>query len=318
MNILVTGAAGFVGSHLCERLLKEPSFHVIGVDAFTGPTPPSYKRNNIQSLLDHPRFSFIQENLLDADLKHLLEGVDAIYHLSAIPGVRSSWGDEFPPYMYNNILATQKLLESVKDFHIKRFIYISTSSVYGEKVGKVSEDADLNPLSPYGITKLTGEQLCRVYENSYGLPLVVLRYFTVYGPRQRPDMAFHRFMRQIYTNQPITVYGDGLQTRDFTYIDDCITATKTALTADGVIGETINIGGKERSSILDIISILEKVTGKKALLSFYGRLKGEPKHTWADISKAERLLEYSPAIPLKGGLEKEWHYIQEIYKTNPT
>ncbi|MGM0836807.1 MAG: NAD-dependent epimerase/dehydratase family protein [Bacillota bacterium] len=316
MKILVTGAAGFVGSYLCERLLEEPTYNVTGVDTFIGPTPPSFKRKNIQSLLDHPRFCLIKENLLDTDLEQLLEGVDAIYHLSAIPGVRSSWGDEFAPYMYNNILATQKLLESVKDINIKRFIYISTSSVYGEKVGKVSEESVLNPLSPYGITKLTGEQLCRVYEKSFGLPLVVLRYFTVYGPRQRPDMAFHRFMRQFHTNQPISIFGDGLQTRDFTYIDDCITATKAALTADGVLGETINIGGKERSSILDIISKLEKVTGRKALLSFSGRLKGEPKHTWADISKAERLLEYSPAIPLKEGLEKEWLYIQELYKPN--
>ncbi|MBM7622027.1 nucleoside-diphosphate-sugar epimerase [Bacillus tianshenii] len=318
MNILVTGAAGFVGSHLCESLLEEPTYHVTGVDTFIGPTPPSFKRMNLQNLLDHPRFCFMQTNLLNTNLEQLLNGVDAIYHLSAIPGVRSSWGDEFAPYMDNNILATQKLLESVKSINIKRFIYISTSSVYGEKVGKVCEDAALNPLSPYGITKLTGEQLCRVYENSFGLPLVVLRYFTVYGPRQRPDMAFHRFMRQIYTNQPITIFGDGLQTRDFTYIDDCITGTKKALTADGVIGETINIGGKERSSILGIISTLEKVTGRKALLSFSGRLKGEPHHTWADISKAERLLEYSPAIPLKGGLEKEWNYIQELYRTNPT
>jgi nucleoside-diphosphate-sugar epimerase len=318
MKILVTGAAGFVGSYLCERLLEEPTYHVTGVDTFIGPTPPSIKKKNLQSLLEHPRFYFIQENLLDANLEQLLKGVDAIYHLSAIPGVRSSWGDEFAPYIYNNILATQKLLESLKGLNIKRFLYISTSSVYGEKVGKVSEEAMLNPLSPYGITKLTGEQLCRVYENSFDVPLVVLRYFTVYGPRQRPDMAFHRFMRQLWTNQPITVFGDGLQTRDFTYIDDCITATKAALTADGVLGETINIGGKERSSVLEIISRLEQITGRKALLSFSSGLKGEPKHTWADISKAERLLDYSPAIPLKEGLEKEWLYIQELYRTNPT
>ncbi|WP_078381396.1 NAD-dependent epimerase/dehydratase family protein [Sutcliffiella halmapala] len=316
MRILVTGAAGFVGSHLCERLLIEPSYEVIGVDTFIGPTPPSFKRKNILELKQHPRFSFVDTNLLNTDIPTLLSGVDAIYHLSAIPGVRASWGDEFAPYMYHNILVTQKLLEAAKDTEIDRFIYISTSSVYGEKVGKVGEDDYLTPLSPYGITKLTGEHLCKVYEKSFGLPLVILRYFTVYGPRQRPDMAFHRFIKQLLTNQPITVFGDGLQTRDFTFIDDCVTATKAALTLENIIGETINIGGKERASVLEILSLLEDITGKKALRSFSGIVKGEPKHTWADITKAEKLLNYSPVTPLKEGLEKEWLYLKKLYGEN--
>ncbi|WP_223700656.1 NAD-dependent epimerase/dehydratase family protein [Sutcliffiella deserti] len=316
MKILVTGAAGFIGSHLCERLLEDPTYQVFGVDTFIGPTPPSFKRGNIQDLKKLPRFSFIDSNLLKTDIDQLLSNIDAIYHLSAIPGVRESWGKEFAPYMYHNILVTQKLLEAAKDKKIDRFIYISTSSVYGEKHGKVSENAITLPLSPYGITKLAGEHLCRVYEKSFNLPLVILRYFTVYGPRQRPDMAFHRFMKQLLTDQPISVFGDGLQTRDFTFIDDCVTATKAVLTAENVIGETINIGGKERSSILDVISILEEITNKKALLSFTGNVKGDPKHTWADITKAEKLLHYSPATSLKKGLEKEWQFIQKLYEEN--
>ncbi len=313
MRVLVTGAAGFIGSHLCEKLLLEPTCQVIGVDTFIGPTPPSFKQKNIQALKQHSFFTFKDLNLLHCDLHQLLKGVDVIYHLAAIPGVRTSWGEEFTPYVNHNILMTQRLLEAAKDHSIKRFIYISTSSVYGEKAGKVSEGAFTEPLSPYGITKLSGEQLCRVYEKSFGLPLVILRYFTVYGPRQRPDMAFHRFIKQLLTKQHITVFGDGLQSRDFTYIDDCVTATKAALTSGEAIGETINIGGKERASVLEIIAILEKITGEKALLTFSDTVKGEPKHTWADVGKAEKLLNYSPSMPLTEGLEREYHYLKNLY-----
>ncbi|WP_404449345.1 NAD-dependent epimerase/dehydratase family protein [Sutcliffiella horikoshii] len=313
MRVLVTGAAGFIGSHLCEKLLLEPTCEVIGVDTFIGPTPPSFKQKNIQALKKHSFFTFQDLNLLHCDLHQLLKGVDVIYHLAAIPGVRTSWGEEFTPYVNHNILMTQRLLEAAKDYSIKRFIYISTSSVYGEKAGKVSEAAITAPLSPYGITKLSGEHLCRVYEESFGLPLVILRYFTVYGPRQRPDMAFHRFIKQLLTKQHITVFGDGLQSRDFTYIDDCVTATKAALTSGEAIGETINIGGKERASVLEIIAILEHITGKKALLTFSDTVKGEPKHTWADVGKAEKLLNYSPSMPLTEGLEREYHYLKNLY-----
>ncbi|CAG9620281.1 NAD-dependent epimerase/dehydratase family protein [Sutcliffiella rhizosphaerae] len=313
MRILVTGAAGFIGSHLCEALLKEHTYEVIGVDTFIGPTPPEHKMRNIQTLMKHSRFTFKKMNLLDESLPDLLEGVEAIYHLAAIPGVRSSWGAEFSPYVYHNILMTQRLLEAAKDKAIHRFIYISTSSIYGEKTGMVTERAFPKPLSPYGITKLSGEHLCRVYEKSYDIPLVILRYFTVYGPRQRPDMAFHRFIKQLITNQPITVFGDGNQSRDFTYIDDCVTATKAALTAEDALGETINIGGKERASVLEIIERLERITGKNANISFSKKVKGEPTHTWADIRKAEKILNYSPVIPLAEGLVREYHFLQGYY-----
>jgi len=318
MNILVTGAGGFIGSHLCERLLANSKHQVYGVDTFIGPTPNNLKQHNLIYLKKHPRFTLIKDHLLNVDLRKLLNGIDVVYHLAAIPGVRSSWGKDFNPYVENNIVVTQQLLEACKDIKLEKFIYASTSSIYGEKTGKVSEDMIPHPLSPYGATKLTGEHLCHLYQKSYGIPIVILRYFTVYGPRQRPDMAFHRFIKQMTFDEPITVFGDGKQTRDFTYIDDCIDGTSAVLTANNVIGETINIGGKERSSVLEIISLLEQITSKKAKITFSPKVKGEPRHTWADISKANHLLSYYPVTTLSEGLKKEYQYFQSIYEEGST
>ncbi|WP_332694676.1 NAD-dependent epimerase/dehydratase family protein [Halalkalibacter lacteus] len=314
MNILVTGAAGFIGSSLCEVLLEDPKIKVVGIDAFIGPTSKQITRQNVQSLLTHPRFTFFEENLLDIEWGAHLQGIDYVYHLAGIPGVRSSWGPEFQSYVENNIEVTQRLLEASKHFPLKKFIYSSTSSVYGEKTGKVTEDATAEPLSPYGITKLTGEYLCHVYRQSFGVPTVILRYFTVYGPRQRSDMAFHKFIKSIIERKPIYIYGDGQQTRDFTYIRDCAVATASVIHAKGVVGETINIGGKERASVLDVIHLLENLVNEKANLKFVSKAIGEPKHTWADISKAEMFLNYQPTVDLNSGLEKEIKYLQTIYK----
>ena len=313
MKILVTGAAGFIGSHLCEKLLTDPSHTIIGLDTFIGPTPVSLKKINIENLVKHPRFKLMQTDLLTTDLEKLSEGIDVIYHLAGMPGVRSSWGKDFYPYVTNNITATQRLLEAVKDKPIQKFIYASTSSVYGEKTGMVKEDAYLTPLSPYGITKLTGEHLCNVYRKSYNVPVIIVRFFTVYGPRQRPDMAFHRFISQITKNEPITIFGDGTQSRDFTYVSDCVEGLFTLLTANQVIGETINFGGKERATVNEVITWIEELTGVKATFEYQPSITGEPKHTWADISKAEGLLGYNPKVTLKEGLAKEIEYIRAIY-----
>lgn len=313
MKILVTGAAGFIGSHLCEKLLENDSNEVIGIDCFIGPTPCSLKKKNIEGLEKNPRFQLINDNLLLINFVELLDNLDIIYHLAAIPGVRSSWGKDFDPYVTNNIIATQRLLEACKATNIKQFIYGSTSSVYGEKIGKVSEDLVPEPLSPYGVTKLTGEHLCYVYKESYGVPVTILRFFTVYGPRQRPDMAFHRFIKQILDDAPITIFGDGMQTRDFTYIDDCVNGTAAVMGKYNLIGETINIGGKERTSVLDIISLLEQISGREIKKNFSKKLHGEPMHTWADISKAEKHLQYAPATSLKLGLTQEYDYLTGIY-----
>ncbi|MFV1452537.1 UDP-glucose 4-epimerase [Bacillus mycoides] len=315
MKILVTGAAGFIGSHLCQALLKNKSYHVVGIDHFIGPTPIPLKIDNIQTLRTNPRFQFVRENILTTDLPKLLKDVKVVYHLAAIPGVRTSWGKDFDPYVTNNILATQYLLEACKEVKLEKFIQISTSSVYGEKSGRVSENLLPNPLSPYGVTKLSSEHLCHIYHKNFQIPIVILRYFTVYGPRQRPDMAFHRLIKQILENKPLTIFGDGTQTRDFTYIDDCIQGTIAALeTSEHIVGEVINIGGTERSSILNIISTLEKISGKSAHKIFLKSIPGEPKQTWADISKANKLLQYHPVISLANGLEAEYKYIKQLYK----
>ncbi|MFJ5623713.1 NAD-dependent epimerase/dehydratase family protein [Peribacillus loiseleuriae] len=313
MKILVTGAAGFIGSHLCEKLLTDKNNKIIGVDTFTGPTPKKLKSVNLGNLLNNTRFRLIETDLLTADLEKLLEEIDIIYHLAGIPGVRSSWGKDFDPYVKNNISVTQRLLEAVKNKKLVKFIYASTSSVYGEVDGKVTEDAYLSPLSPYGITKLTGEHLCNVYHKSFNIPIVTVRFFTVYGPRQRPDMAFHRFITQILKGETLSIFGDGTQTRDFTYVADCVEAIASIIYKDNVIGETINIGGKERASINEILTIIETLTGKKAMIDYLPKLLGEPTHTWADISKAQKMLNYNPKVSLREGITKEIEYIRSIY-----
>lgn len=314
MKILVTGAAGFIGSHLCEYLLASGEHEVIGVDAFVREELHWIGTKNMESFLHHPRFNMITANMLHLDWKTLLIDVDIIYHLAGIPGVRSSWGADFRSYVESNILATQQLLEACRQTSIKKFIFASTSSVYGETTGQVSEDTPLAPLAPYGVSKLTGEHLCRVYSKNDGVPIVILRFFTVYGPRQRSDMAFHRFIKQLLANDPITLFGDGSQTRDFTYISDCVEAIAAVADAPHVVGETINIGGKERAAILQVIQALETLTGKKGGITLSGSMHGEPMHTWADISKAKRLLQYEPKISLEAGLAKELEYFSDFYK----
>ncbi|WP_314588151.1 NAD-dependent epimerase/dehydratase family protein [Paenibacillus terrigena] len=306
MKILVTGAAGFIGSHLCERLLQDTSLELIGLDAYVKSSTPVHAREyNLRYLLQHPRFTFIQQDLLKVPWDQLLPGVDIVYHLAGMPGVRSSWGEDFKYYITNNIEATQRLLEGCHAYPITKFVYASTSSVYGEKTGQVNETSSTEPLSPYGVSKLTGEQLCRVYAHNDRIPVVILRFFTVYGPRQRPDMAFHRFIKHILQNKPIPINGDGKQTRDFTYVGDCVSAIAATAYADNIIGETINIGGKERASVLDCIAILEELFNKKVEQQFMGKPIGEPSHTWADTSKAQSLLGYEPKTDLRRGLKAE-------------
>jgi len=309
MNCLVTGAAGFIGSHLCRRLLKE-GHYVSGIDSFTDYYPRRIKEANLAPFSKHERFKFFPEDINKLDLNNLLQNIDAVFHLAAQAGVRASWGKNFSIYTRNNIEATQKLLETAKKYRLTKFIYASSSSVYGSSPElPMKETSTLSPFSPYGVSKLAAENLCSLYFRNYGVPTVSLRFFTVYGPGQRPDMAFHRFFKAILLNKPITIYGDGKQTRDFTYVDDIIEANIISL-SKGKEGEIYNIGGGNQLTLKNIFSFLEQICQKKIKLQFEKKQKGDVLHTFANIKKAYVDLDYSPKVSLKEGLQKEWNWIQ--------
>lgn len=312
-KILVTGAGGFIGSHLCEKLLSL-GYQVTGIDCMGGRNN-WIKEKNIASCLQHPQFTFIKANLLEYDLPSLLKGVDVIYHLAATAGVRSSWGKDFLPYVNNNILATQNLLEAAKGHNLKKFILASTSSVYGITSGPTREDHPTHPLSPYGITKLAAEHMAAIYQKEFKIPITVLRYFTVYGPRQRPDMAFHIFIKSLLSGQEIKIYGDGRQIRDFTYIEDIINGTINAMYYS-IHGTVFNIGGNTRASVNDIINMLKNITGCYANVTYITAQPGEPKQTWADLTKTTKSLNYLPNTKLKDGLVAQLKYIKELYGPN--
>lgn len=314
MICLVTGAAGFIGSHVCWRLL-EKGFRVVGVDSFTDFYPKWIKEKNILPLLRKEKFEFIPEDLNRLDLKNLLRKADYIFHLAAQAGVRASWGQNFSIYTQNNIEATQRLLEAAKASQIKKFIFASSSSVYGFCPElPMSETSPVRPFSPYGVSKLAAEQLCFLYFKNYGVPCVSLRFFTVYGPKQRPDMAFHKFFRAVSEDKPISIFGDGRQTRDFTYIDDVVEANFAAL-EKGKIGETYNIGGGNRKKLENILPILDNICQKKIKVKWEEKQKGDVPHTFAKIDKARKDFNYSPRIELYDGLKEEWIWLQNLYST---
>ncbi|MGD8536501.1 MAG: NAD-dependent epimerase/dehydratase family protein [Candidatus Aminicenantes bacterium] len=312
MNCLVTGAAGFIGSHLCRRLLTE-DYRVLGVDSFSDFYPRWIKEKNIESLTKEKKFEFIEKDLNDLDLKNTLNNIEYIFHLAAQAGVRASWGENFSVYSQNNIEVTQKLLEASRDSRIKKFIYASSSSVYGfcPELPMV-ETSPLHPFSPYGVTKLAAEHLCLLYSKNYGVPALSLRFFTVYGPGQRPDMAFHVFLKSIAGDKEISIFGDGGQTRDFTYIDDIVEATHASM-EKGKVGEIYNIGGGSRTKLEDTLPILEEICGKKIKVKNQDIQKGDVPHTFASIEKAGKDLDYSPQTRLLDGLKEEWTWIQKLY-----
>jgi len=306
---LVTGVAGFIGSHLAERLIEE-DHEVVGVDCFTEYYARSIKEENLKGILNKPNFTFFEANLLSANLSKLLIGVDYIFHQAAQAGVRSSWGAEFEVYTSNNLMATQRLLEACKGLGIKRFIYASSSSVYGDSEElPLRELSSLKPVSPYGVTKLAGEYLCYSYYKNFGIPVISLRYFTVYGPRQRPDMAFHRFIKSILNGEEIEIYGDGEQTRDFTFISDAVEGNILAMKSD-IIGEVFNIGGGSRVSVNKVLESIQKIGGKNAQIVYGDVQKGDVKHTLADTSKAKKYLGYTPKVELKTGISEQWKWLK--------
>jgi len=312
MRFIVSGCAGFIGSHLCEYLTNL-GYKVVGIDSFSDFYPREFKEKNIEGLLKSPLFDFIEKDMLELRLEEIFEEYDAIFHLAAQPGVRTSWGKNFDYYIKDNIILTQRILEALKGFKGKRLVFASSSSVYGDsKMLPFKEDGLLSPVSPYGVTKLACENLCLLYHKNFGIDVVILRYFTVYGPRQRPDMAFHRFFRSILEGKEIEIFGDGNQTRDFTYVDDIVKATFSAW-QKGISGEVYNLGGGENISLLNLLRIIENVTGEKLKISFREREKGDAPHTWADYSKAKKDLEYTPSVKLELGLKNQWEWIQKIY-----
>ena len=303
MKALVTGCAGFIGSHLTERLLRD-GFDVIGIDCFTDYYPREYKDKNIKNALEDERFTLIEQDIRSMDA---FPDVNYVFHQAAQAGVRKSWGRDFEIYARDNILATQRLLEYYKDCGIKKFVYASSSSVYGDCELPMKETRMLKPVSPYGVTKLAAENLCYLYYENYGVPTASLRYFTVYGPRQRPDMAIHLFVRAILNREEITVYGDGNQTRDFTFVDDVVEANLLAAMSSSQ-GEVFNVGGGTRISVNELIKIMENVTGRRAVVKYIEKQKGDVKDTLADADKIGKL-GWKPKVGIEEGIRRfvEWY-----------
>lgn len=311
MKCLVTGAAGFLGSHISERLIEMGS-EVVGIDCFIDYYSRSFKENNLAFLRGQEKFTFIEKSLLHVDLTALLDGVDYIFHQAAQAGVRASWGKDFEIYTENNIKATQQLLEACKSHSIKRLVYASSSSVYGDvKEFPMRETMYPQPVSPYGVSKLAAEHLCYLYWKNFAVPTVSLRYFTVYGPRQRPDMAFHKFIKALLTNDAIHIYGDGEQTRDFTFYSDAVQANIAAMNS-GQPGGVYNIGGGSRVSVNYVLSLLKVITGIVPNVSYTEGQKGDVRHTYADTSRAKLDLGYEPQVDIEEGLRQEYEWLKTI------
>ena len=310
-TVVITGVAGFIGSHLAEKLLQK-NFKVIGIDSFTNYYSKKIKKHNLKECLKNKNFSLIIKDLIEIDLLPIFRKSQHLFHLAAQPGVRSSWGPQFENYVKENILVTQRILEYAKAANsFKKIIMASSSSVYGEQEGKMNEENTITkPVSPYGVTKLAAENLCCIYAENFNLPITMLRYFTVYGPRQRPDMAFMRFIIKSILKQPITIYGNGNQKRNFTYIDDVIDATISSMDVVNP-GEIINIGGEVVISINKIISVLKKISDFEPIILYKPFPKGDVLRTEADISKAKRLIKFKPKTSLYDGLFFQYTYAKK-------
>jgi nucleoside-diphosphate-sugar epimerase len=305
---IVTGVAGFIGSSLAEKLL-EKKIKVIGIDCFTDYYSKEIKIKNISNCIKNKNFSLIEEDLLKLDLGPIIRKSQFLFHEAAQPGVRASWGEQFGIYVKDNILATQKILEFAKESKtLEKIVMASSSSVYGDQEGVMTEDKTIpKPISPYGATKLASENLGLIYASNYNLPVTSLRYFTVYGPRQRPDMAFTRFIKSGLRNEPLTVYGDGNQKRDFTFIKDIVDANISVIENNSQ-SNIINIGGGNVISVNKTIKIIEDIIGIDIQISHNNKEKGDVKETNADISKAKKILGYRPKIDLKEGLNEQIKY----------
>jgi nucleoside-diphosphate-sugar epimerase len=304
MRCLVTGVAGFIGSHLAERLVAD-GHEVVGVDCFVPYYPRPIKERNLAVLGASNSFTFHELDLRTDSLTVALEGVDTVFHEAAMAGLAASWVD-FDLYMTCNMQGTQRLLDACRDRKLRSFVNISTSSVYGENA--LGDEQTLPaPISPYGATKLAAERLALAYHKVFGIPSVVLRYFSVYGPRQRPDMGYNIFIDRVLKGEQISVFGDGEQTRGNTFISDCVNATLLGAER-GEPGEVYNIGGGEARSVNWVIETIAELAGKPANVRREAARAGDQRHTMADITKARAELGYNPTTPLRDGLaaQVEW------------
>jgi nucleoside-diphosphate-sugar epimerase len=313
MRALVTGGAGFIGSTLSERLLAQGA-EVVALDCFTDYYAREIKERNIAGLRGQPGYRFVESAIADTDLTTLLDGITHVFHLAAQAGVRKSWGRDFKTYTTLNVDATQILLEACVGRRIQRVVYASSSSVYGDDVAlPMREDMLLQPVSPYGVTKLAAEHLCHLYFVNHGVPTVSLRYFTVYGPRQRPDMGFHRFFSAVLEGRPVVQFGDGLQTRDFTFVADAAAATATAAVR-GVPGGVYNIGGGSRVSLRDVFDMIARVSGRALAIDRQPSQKGDMRDTYADTSRARADMGFAPTVGLEQGLREMWAWMEATRK----
>lgn len=307
MRCLVTGAAGFVGSHLSERLLAL-GHDVVGVDRFSDYYPRHYKEANLARLYEDSRFRLAEHDLASCDIGALLDGCEVVFHQAAQAGVRASWGKTFESYVQDNVLATQRLLEAARGHRtVRKVVYASSSSVYGDTTElPMRETSATHPHSPYGVTKLAAEHLCELYRRNFGLSTASLRYFTVYGPRQRPDMAFHKFIEATLDGKSIPVFGDGEQTRDFTFIADIVEANVNVGlgNAEGVY----NVGGGSRVTLNEVLRVIDELAGT-VRIDRRPNEAGDVTHTWADTSAAQRAFGYAPQVSLREGLARQvaWH-----------
>ena len=308
MNALVTGAAGFIGSHLTGALLDR-GWQVTGLDCFTDYYPRAIKESNLAVNSGRPGFQFVEGSIQHADVASLLDGKTHVFHLAAQAGVRKSWGRDFRIYTENNVDDTQRLLEACVGLPLARFVYASSSSLYGDHTAiPMREDALPQPVSPYGVTKLAAEQLCHLYHVNHRVPATSVRYFTVYGPRQRPDMAFHRFIRAALDGGRITIYGDGEQTRDFTFVSDAVAAT-IAAGDRGVPGRAYNVGGGSRVTVNQVLEIIARLAGRPLDIQREPVQKGDMRDTYADTTLARTDLGFVPRVTLDQGIEAEYRWL---------
>ncbi len=309
MHALVTGGAGFIGSHLVEALL-DGGDRVRVVDCLTDYYPVEQKEANLDRFASRSGCEVVLADLREADLAPLVDGIDVVYHQAGQPGVRLSWAEGFAAYDSCNILATQRLLEACRDTPIERFVLASSSSIYGEAERYPTVETDLpRPRSPYGVTKLAAEHLCGLYAANWGIPTVSLRYFTVYGPAQRPDMSFHRLCEAALGGEPFPLLGDGSQVRSFTYVSDVVEANRRAGTTDVPPGTVMNIAGGSSVSLSEVIELVGELAGREVPLERRPAAAGDVSRTGGSTALAESLLGWEPKVQLREGLSEQlaWH-----------